>query len=193
MIFTIVTPPAITPVTLSEAKSYLGITHTEDDTMIKILISASTAWCEQYCYRKMITQTWKVFYQNWPVEIKLPFGNLQSVTHIKYTDTDGTQSTFSNTLYGVDTNSIPGRVVLNYQQTWPDDELAPLNPIEVQFVTGYGAATTDVPEDIRNAIMLMVGHWYENREPVVVGTIVSNIPLSVSSLLYNHRIWEWCL
>ena len=137
MITKIVTAPVCLPVSLAEAKKHLRVTFDEDDALIRRMISSAVLYCEQYTVRKFITQTWKQYFDVWPTQIIPFFGDLQSVTHIKYTDTDATQSTFSNTLYGVDTNSVPGRVVLNYQQTWPDDDLAPLNPIEVQFVTGY--------------------------------------------------------
>ena len=54
-------------------------------------------------------------------------------------------------------------------------------------------AGLSVPDDVRNAILIMISHYYENRELYLIGTIGSNYPKSVDALLYNHRIWEWCL
>ena len=51
---------------------------------------------------------------------------------------------------------------------------------------GYGDATTDVPETIRHAMMLMVGHWYDNREQTGFDEL-SNIPFGYEALLNMHR------
>lgn len=133
----LVTSPAILPVSRAEAKEHLNITHSNDDRLIDRIIGAATAWAEQYLFRKLITQTWKYYLDAWPDEIFLPFGDLQSVTHIKYTDTDELQTTLSTDYYDVDTVSIPGRIRLAYGQSWPSTALYPTNPIEIQFVTGY--------------------------------------------------------
>ena len=279
----LVTAPSLYPVSLAEAKKHLRVTGTDDDALIYRYIGAAVLWVEQYLGRKLVTQTWKYYLDGFPSAnyLPIPFGNLQSITHIKYTDTDGTQSTFSTDDYSTDTVSVPGRAVLDYGETWPSDTLQTNSPIEIQFVTGYTynatvsedvfdgvglddlasggaytgttpavfevemqtAATPDtfrwrknrgawtsgvavtgaaqnlsdgvtvtfgattghtvgegweffagltVPEDIRNAIFLMVGHFYENRESTIPSSVVlTTIPLGVEALLYPHRIWEW--
>jgi len=190
----LVTAPAADPVSLAEVKTHLRVTGTDDDALITRLYAVAVASVEQTLCRKLITQTWKAYFDAWPDnQFIIPFGNLQSVTHIKYTDVDATQSTFSSSYCDVDTVSVPGRILLGYGDAWPTDTLTAVNPIEIQFVTGYGASSTNVPQDIRNAIMLLVGHYYENREMYLIGTIGNKIPMSVEFLLNPHRVWEWCL
>jgi len=194
-VHTIVTAPATTPISVSEAKSHMNVTFSDDDTLIGIYVNSATALCEQILQRKLITQTWKMYLDHWPAYIKVLFGNLQSVTHIKYTDTDGDQETFSSDYYDVDTNSVPGRINLKYAQTWPSATLNATNPIEIQFVTGYGASSTDIPADIRNAILLTTAHFYENRENQIVSNVqsmtIEDIPWTSAALLANHRVWDW--
>lgn len=197
MITTLVTAPATTPVSLSEAKAHLNVSISDDDTIIGVYLNSAVAVCEQILQRKLITQTWKVFFDSWPTVITIPFGDLQSVTHVKYTDEDGTQSTVSDSSYTVDIISTPGRIVLKKNYTWPTATLFNVNPIEIQFVTGYGDVSTDVPDDIRNAILLTVGHFYANRESYIVSdsskAVVEEIPMTAKALLQPHRVWGMVL
>lgn len=194
----IVTAPAGLPVSLDEARMHLNISTYEDDDMLGLYISSATALCEQILQRKLITQTWKMWLDSWPLRITVLFGDLQSVTHVKYTDEDEVQATLAASVYTVDTSRVPGRVVLKKEQTWPDVTLSEVNPIEIQFVTGYGATSASVPADIRNALLLTVGHFYQNRENLVVSessrmASVMEIPWTAKALLANHRVWGWAL
>ena len=72
--------------------------------------------------------------------------------------------------------------------TWPNESLYPSNPIEIEFVCGYGLAA-DVPEDIKDAMLLMTGEAYENRETSVVGTIYTKID-TINDLLSGYRLNE---
>jgi uncharacterized phiE125 gp8 family phage protein len=193
----IVTPPTVTPVTLATAKAHARVTFSDDDDLIEIYINSATALCEQILQRKMITQTWKMYLDYWPQEITTIWGDLQSVTSIKYTDIDEDQLTFADTNYDVDINSVPGRVVLKDSISWPTVTLNAVNPIEIEFVTGYGDAATNVPADITNAVLLATSHFYENRESILVSDIklmtVEQIPWTASTLLQNHRVWRWCI
>jgi len=190
----IVTPPTVTPISVAEAKSHMNVTFSTDDTIIGLYIATATALCEAILQRKLITQTWKMWLDYWPDKITVLFGDLQSVTHIKYTDSDETQATLSATLYNVDINSIPGRIILKDGENWPTDTLSEMNPIEIQFVTGYGLAAA-VPADIRNAVFLTTAHFYENREIYLISKMqsagIAEIPLTAKALLSNHRVWDW--
>ena len=187
----IVTAPAATPVTVEEFKIHQRISVDSEDTYLEGLIKSATNHLEAICNRKFITQTWKLFLDDWPgdAEIELPFGKTSSVASVTYKDENGTEATFSSDDYTVDTDLIPGRVVIGYDKSWPTGDLFNVNPIAVTFVCGYGLAA-DVPDDIKHAIKLLVAHWYENREPVVVGTIVSNIPKTIDALIWTHRLFQ---
>jgi uncharacterized phiE125 gp8 family phage protein len=191
---TLVLAPSEFPVILAEAKKQLRIEWTQDDAEITQKINAATLWAEQYLQRKLITQTWKMFLDAWPAEIKLLFGDLQSVTHVKYTDDEESQSTVDSSTYLVDTDSVPGRIVLKSEETWPTDTLSPKNPIEIQFITGYGAAA-DVPQDIKDAILIKISDMYNYRENYVLNNKmnVEQLPAGTESLLYNHRVWDWII
>lgn len=184
------TAPAALAVSVDEIKAHCRITSTVEDTYLETLINAATEHVEQITGRKLVSQTWKLLLDEWPgdAEITLPFGECSAVSSIKYTDSDAVETTWSDSDYVVDTDSVPGRVVIGYGLSWPSVELLHVNPIVVEFVSGYGGADA-VPAALKHATKLLVGHWYENREPVVLGTIVANIPLTVDRLIWPFRLF----
>ena len=107
-----------------------------DDDYLKDLIASAIDHVEQITGRRLITQTWLYYLEDWPEGdyIVLPFGKLQSITHIKYTDIDSAQTTWSSAEYAAEITSDPGRVVLEYGYTWPSTNLHPSNPIEIKFI-----------------------------------------------------------
>jgi len=188
----LVTKPSMLPVLLADVKSHLNVDWDDDDFLIEGYILAAVDQVENILNRKLITQTWKVLCETWPEEyFSIPFGKLQSVTHVKYKDTSAVESTLAATEYISDIDSDPGRVVLGYNKLWPTTELYPSNPITIQFVCGYGDID-DVPYPIKSAIMLMAGDFYAHRESIIVGSgqMVSEIPGYIMNLLGSYRLWD---
>jgi|6_EtaG_2_1085325.scaffolds.fasta_scaffold00063_53 uncharacterized phiE125 gp8 family phage protein len=137
-----------------------------DDDLVTALITAAREQVEKKTRRALITQTWNVYLEDFPGTdfFELPFGKLQSVTSIIYTDTNNDDTTMTVTTdYLVDTSRTLGRIVLPPDSAWPTDSLYPVNAINVEFVAGYGDAGTNVPEPIRTVIKRLVSYWYENR------------------------------
>ena len=182
--------PSEEPVTKAEAKDHLRVDITDDDTYIDALVKSARIWAEDFTRRSFVTQTWILKADAFPIGnvIYLPSPPLSSITSIKYIDTAGTTQTWASSKYDVDTDSEPGRIVPAFGEVWPTTRLV-IDAVTITFDTGYGAASS-VPEDIKHAIKFLVGHWYENREEVVVGTIAKQIPQAAKSLLWNKRILE---
>jgi uncharacterized phiE125 gp8 family phage protein len=89
--------------------------------------------------------------------------------------------------YFVDDKSEPGRVALAYNKSWPTLSLRPTNAVVVQFTAGYGDAADDVPQRVKQAMLLLIGHWYEHREAVLTGSISKEIEFT-NSLLWLDRV-----
>jgi len=158
-----------------------------EDTLLSRLITAAREYCESFQNRAFITQTWYLWLDAWPVEIKVPLPPLLSVTSIKYYDTTNAEATMTASDYYADTNSTPGRVVLAWGKTWPGTTLRPANGICVEFVCGYGATSASVPAAVRQAMLLLIGHLYENREAVSEKPL-TQVPMAVESLLWTERV-----
>lgn len=177
-----------------------GAANAEDASILDKIIVARD-YAETFTRRALITQAWKQFLDHWPCgnEIVLHFGNLQSTTStppvtaptVKYKDSAGAQTTWDASNYIVDTDSDPGRIVLAYGKTWPSTTLYPVNPIEIQFTCGYGVTAASVPSGIRNAMLLLIGHLYKNRETVLVGSISKELEFTTSKLLGPYCIFWW--
>jgi uncharacterized phiE125 gp8 family phage protein len=178
------TAPTQLPITLEDAKEHLSIYDENDDGYVNLLIAAATDMVEQITMRRLFTQTWIAYFDKWPTTdyIRLPFGQLQSVTSVKYLDSDQAVNTMTASEYTVDTTSEPGRVVLNYGESWPTETLHTSNPIYIEFVCGYTSEEL-IPQRIQHAIKLKIADMWENRESVVVGTIVSEFKGAVYHLL----------
>ncbi len=163
-----------------------------EDTLIEGLITAAREVCEAHTNRAFVTQTWTLYLADWPNTdcIRLPKGNLQSVESFTYTDSAGTVNTLTeDTDYLVDTYSEPGRLLLPYGGTWPSTTLSPSNPIAIEFVCGYGDVASNVPKSIKQAILLLVGHWYEHREAVLTGATSKEIEFAVKALLAPYILF----
>lgn len=201
MALKLVTPPAAEPITLVEAKSNLRIDHADEDSHINILIAAARRLVERETARALITQTWQLFLDKFPTAmpdpdrrvqlIRQPLPPLQSITHIKYVDTDGVLQTWPSADYRVDNASEPARITPEFEKQWPEIRSV-INAVEIQFVAGYGNTGSDVPEELRQAMHVLVAHWYENREAVMTDLreLPEPVQLSFESLISNYRVWR---
>jgi uncharacterized phiE125 gp8 family phage protein len=177
-----ITAPVTEPVTLTEAKAQCRVDIATDDALITSYISAARLYCERIDWRSFMTQTLEVWFDTWPGadEIAIPRPPLQSVTHVKYYDEDNVEATLASSAYYVDTISTPGRIVLNADESWPAMTLRPANGLVVKFVAGWASAG-EVPQTIKQAILLVIGHWYENREASTVGAVDRAIEMGVEA------------
>lgn len=186
------TAPTSEPVTLAEAKAHLRVDIDTDDDLITALIQAAREEFENQTDRTLFSTTWKLYLEDWPrySYIDLPRAKpLVSVTSVTYTDGDDVTSTFGSGNYVVDANRWPGRVHLRDGISWPSGTLAESSPIAITYVAGYSSVAT-IPQRYKQAILLLVGHWYENRENVMTsGAVPKSLPLAWESIVAAAR-WE---
>lgn len=184
---TLVTAPSVEPVSLDDAKLYLRIDGTDEDAVIGDLIKAARTVVEQKGRLALITQTWDYTLDAWPDVIRIPIGPVQSVVSVTYVDSNGTTQTLDPAEYQVDNSQNPARITPAYGRVWPVARVQP-NSIAVRFVAGFGDTTADIPRDLRQALLLLLGHFYENREAVTVGS-VTEVPMTVNFLILPRKVW----
>lgn len=188
MALTLVTAPAVEPITLDDAKRHLRVDESDEDGHILALISAARAYAENFTRRALITQTWDATFDGFPRVFSIERPPLQSVTAASFTyDLNGTMTQVPTAVYTVDTDSEPARVYESYGQSWPTPRIIQ-NAVRMRFVAGYGDSPEDVPEPIRHAIRLMVSHMHEHREPVVAGVSLASVPMSIEYLLMPYQV-----
>lgn len=175
--------PTIEPVSVQEARLHCRVDDSADNSYVTALITAARIMAEQFTRRVFITQSWVMYMDAWPCDrfIEIPKAPLQGISSIVTYDDSDAATTFASSNYYVDLISKPGRVVLRSTASWPDvDRVA--NGIVINFVAGYGAAPAGIPQDIRQAILLIVAHLYENR-----GDVSAEMPATAELLLGNYR------
>jgi uncharacterized phiE125 gp8 family phage protein len=62
------------------------------------------------------------------------------------------------------------------------------NAVVVRYVAGYGTAPGDVPEMVRNWIMVTAATMYEFREDAVTGTIPAKTDYVKRAALGGYRV-----
>ena len=73
-----------------------------------------------------------------------------------------------------------------YVETWTRRKLYKTNN-EPGFADDEDRLLLD--DDVRTAMLLLIGHWYENREATIAGQAVASLPLAVDALLQPYRIY----
>lgn len=184
--------PSTEPVTSTEAKLHCRVDHSTDDALFTRLIAVARRQCEQISGWAFITRTLTAELDGWPRGdvIELLYPPLTSVTSIVYVDENGGSNTFASSNYIVDTHSTPGRIVLKDGVTWPSETLQVGGAITITYVAGYANAAA-VPDQYKQAMLLLIGHLYENRETVVVqqGAGQIQVPMTVDWLLTTDRVY----
>jgi len=172
------------------------------------LIKAARIWAENFTSRMFIEQTWDLLlpggFPSSPYfalssnEIRIPRVPLKAtggITHVKYLDTAGAQQSLTaGTDYVVAARGEAALVLPAYGKSWPATrdwiDASGNYPVEVRFIAGYGTVGTSVPENFRQAMLLLIGHWYENREEVSEAA-VAQVPMAAEALLAQDRFHPW--
>ena len=158
-------------------------TGSDEDTLLVAFLAAAVGYAEHYTGRSFGSQTLELALDEFPSgAIELTQGPVSSITSVSYVDSEGATQTLSDTLYTLDDYGLTAWVVPAYDTEWPTT-LDTANAVKVRYVAG------DVPAAVRAALLLMVGNMFENREESIIGTIVSELPLGVKSLLDTVKVW----
>lgn len=175
--------PSADPVELDEAKHHLRVNGTNDDSLIKRLIRSAADQIEgpHGCGIAITQQQWDLVFDAFPSCIEIPLVPLAQVDSIKYIDLDAVEQTLSSATYEVDV--YRGRVRPVSGSSWPSTKTV-FNAVSVRFTCGY----SDVPEDLKAAVLLIVGDRYAHREDTITGTIVSELPSGVAAILNSYRV-----
>ncbi|MCL7938826.1 head-tail connector protein [Halomonas sp. ATCH28] len=181
-------------ITLAEAKLHLRLiddiadadSYTVEDTHIQALIGAAYRHAEQVTRVMFEKRNETLVLDGFPSgseSIELPWTPVASIESLDYIDADGISQSLDAETLRLDTRPITPRLAPQWGSLWPKtiDE-----PESVTLIAGVGMDVT--PPDVRAALLLLIGHLYENREAVVIGTISSEVPLGVQMLLAPYTL-----
>ena len=186
----IITAASVEPVTLNEAKLHLKMDGvTADDALIETLIEAARQSAEEYCGIKFIDTVVEDVFDRFPKGgfqnndcFYLMVGNVSSVDYVKYYDENGSLQTWNTSQYLVDNYRKQARICLMPNVTFPTYDSDRANGVLVRYNAGFGATAADVPAVIKQAILLIIGYLYNNREDKI-----KNLPSLSEHLLQPYK------
>lgn len=178
--------PEAEPLSVADAKTFLRVTHDDDDGVIAALIAAARAQIEAQTRAALITQTWRVGLDAWPRNGRISprIAPLQSLAAARVFDADGMSRALDVDRFVVDRAAgvvtapawslpVPGRAQ---------------GGVELDLVAGFGDGAADVPELLRHAVRTLVAHWYDNRGLVAIGQSIAMMPASVAAMIAAYRV-----
>ena len=190
----LITPPAIQPVTLAEAKLHLRVDHNDEDALIQSLIRAATEHLDGWTGilgRCLVEQVWRQDHDRFAREMSIPLGPVIAVQSITWRDPAGQLNTVPSGSYDLRIDEA-GNAVIRFDA----DYVFPTNlhesrAVAITFKAGYPTnpgppATSTVPDPLKVAILLLIGHWYQNREAVSAAGMAS-LPFAVEALIAPYR------
>lgn len=187
----VVTAPKEEPLSIAEARSHLRIPEDDrdEDVDVDATMRAAREQVETVLGQTLITTTWELRIDSFADEIHLPRPPVQSITEIRYLDSAGVEQVLSASVYELTSSGQNLRrptIRLRYGQSWPTVR-GDREGIRIKYVAGYGDAR-QVPQRFRQALKLLLGHYFENREAVITGTIATVLPEGVMALLGPERM-----
>lgn len=197
----VISAPSVDPVTLAEAKLHCKVDISTDDDLITGLITAARDYVERWTRRTLVYTGYLLALDGFPDgPIELPRAPVVSAAaatvfayaspRVQYYDPDGDLITLTvDDDYELSLDANPPALVLPPLVAWPSVQEARSNNVLVNFVSGYGAASTAVPALLRHAVLLLVAHWYANRE--AVGSVGGEVPLAVDSILRIYSLGDY--
>jgi uncharacterized phiE125 gp8 family phage protein len=184
MALTVVDAPDEMPISLNEAKKHLRVSYDDEDSLIEGFIAAATRFAETFTGRQLCTATLKWSGCEFPCELPRP--PFQTVLAVEYLDTAGTLTTLPTSYYLVDPLSEPSPFRAAFGYVFPIVYPERSDAVRVTYTAGYGSAA-DVPATIKQAMLMLVGNWWENRE-AMTETSLKEVPMAVASLLWSERL-----
>ena len=193
--------PTVEPVTLAEAKVHVRVDHDAEDDLILGLIAAARQYAERRIDRHLIDTRLEMKLDNFPAEAEIrlprppfsPTAGRQAV-EMEWIDTQlqvhpmtevAPNLTPSGDRFLIDRRATPAIITPNIYGYWP--VVGPIrSAVTIRWWAGYGDSPAAVPRGIRAAILMLVGHWFLNRE-AASPTTLSEPPMGVSELLSMHR------
>lgn len=182
--------PSASVVTVATAKAHLRVDDDDSDTYISSLIEVASDVVGEMAGKALINQTWQlqIGMTTGRSPVYLPNAPVSSITSIAYFDTDDQSQSEDTADYTLTGDNDTAWLVPAGTRVWPSMYDRP-DALTVTYVAGYGASPDKVPANLRHAALMLVGHWFENREAANhPAALVKEIPFAVQALIDQSRV-----
>lgn len=205
------TDPASAPITLAQAKAHLRLDSDDEDDFVQVLIDVATQIFDGTGKVRdgilgcaMMTQTWMLETERWVVPFRrairmasdyriwIEHGPVQSVESIQVYTNDALVD-WPQENWRVGHEDTRAFVTLAVGGSWPTYDFRE-DAFQVAFTAGYGDTPEDVPAPLRAAMLLMIGHLFENRQSVIVSAsraTAIEVPQAVDMLIAPYKVQKF--
>ena len=182
--------PAQEPVSLLEAKDFMRLDGSEDDVLVSTLITAARIHIETTLGKILITQNWSYFLDTWPKTktTYLPLDPIQTIEEVRFHNDQGSYEVIPLEDYSTDIISNHPRI--RFHGTKPANSTKHLNQLEIRFTAGFGDEPADVPSDLKQALLMLATHWFEQRDPIAFGGNFTEVPHTIQALLNHYKKYK---
>lgn len=178
-------------ITLDEIKAHLRMGHYDDqgafisdgreeDAYLEALGGAALAKIENDTDLSINTATVTHYCDQFALPITLPKYPVLDVTSVDYVDSTNAEQSVA--FWQEVGNPTSMDLYPYYDESWPQSNGQP-NSVKITYNVGM----SELPLPLKQAALLLLGHWYANRETVVVGVSTSSVPLAYDSLIQPYR------
>lgn len=168
--------------------------NAEEQAYVESLFPAARKAVEAIIHRPIGLQEFEYGASCFPCGyvIELPKSPLVSILSVNYTKDDGSTVTLYDgttspvvqpTTFVIETRCDPGALFLKSGESWPTDVLLNGFPVKIRFAAGI----TDIPKDLMQAMRFLFAHFYENREPINIGNLTTELKFTVDFLCQNYK------
>lgn len=160
--------PTTFGVTLPEVQAHVRSTESAEASYLTTLIARAQSAIENRYGIAVTEQSWKLTLDEFPQasdgRILLPRPPVIEITEIKYVGGAGTEVALLTSDYQLDADSWPGRLYPPVSGSWPAAKAGVPSSVRIKYKAGFKGPDRPLPTAISQAMLLLIGHWYENRE-----------------------------
>lgn len=179
---TLVTAPATTPVSLSEAKAHLRVLSDDEDALINSLIVSATSAVQEDVGRALVTQTWDYEIPQPRGRVSIPLAPVASISSMTYFDQDDASQSLVVGDYYLFKSPDVAFVEPKDGTDWPNMKDR-MDALKITFVAGQSAGNVDFA--LKQSVLLLLAHWFEGREGM---GDMKEAPIAYSHLVSQHKL-----
>lgn len=178
----LISPPAVEPLSLSEAKAWLRLDSADEDEIVSTLIVSARLVIESLTRRMMVAQVWRLSLDGWPsAPVAIPLSPVRAIPAVRWVESYGGGAELSQQGYRLETQG--GQASLRLLVPGPEGAVG----VEIDVEAGFGADAAGVPAPLRQAMRLLIARWHENRGDIEADADIARTPAAIAALIAPYR------
>jgi uncharacterized phiE125 gp8 family phage protein len=177
------------PISIDQVKQQCRIDSCDksDDSLIRSIILSVARYFELYTNRILLNTEFQTFRNYFPGYIELRKSRFSSLVSFEYY-VDGVLTEVDEADYQILQSPDYARIIPRVNNPFPTDADCIGQAIVINFVAGYGARSSDIPDDIKTALAQHAAFLWTNRGDCDCSDAGSSVPPIAKSIYNLNRI-----